>query len=251
MRRVCLFLVFCLVMTVPSARAFAQTDFKPAFGLEAHKPKEAQSSVPTPNSRMENWDGTEKVVVKVEQDSGPHFNASVFNKHRKKFNTLCKAMRADGRSDAMSVMMELNAYKDDSCPACRPLLSTLASACRPEKPRPTKSDKEKGITPTPIPKQREPNAATLDATALLFSAIYEGAHDSEAMPEVVKAMQRLKTILGTAEGKTQAEWEYFDMVNHLAFKPFEEYVNEQKRIKEKGPSFSESNGPKLDDLFNF
>ncbi len=177
------------------------------------------------------------------------FSEAIILKHRTLFKALCDSIEKDGRKDVTFAMLDINAYKDESCLSCRPLLKAFASGCKPSR---LKSAKKGEVlpTPSPIPKQREPNLEVISYTSAIFSEIADDAKNTETVEEILKGMDRLTAVLTAEEGRSAAEREYFMLISDYANAPFKSIAKEAAEHRNELPKFGEGGqGASLDELF--
>ena len=177
------------------------------------------------------------------------FSEALILKRRSLFKALCDATAKDGRKEALFGMLDVNAYKDESCVACRPLLKTFAAGCKagfvkaPKKGEPV-------ATPTSIPKQREPNLEAISYASTLFTLLADDAKDLGFGEEMLGAMHRLTAVLTAKEGRTIAEQEYYSLISHYANTPFQTLTKALQAQKQELPKFGEQErGQSLNELF--
>ncbi|MBX7139264.1 MAG: hypothetical protein K1X83_14915 [Oligoflexia bacterium] len=225
MRTDALKLLFCLSALCVPARLHA--DFNPNFGSDQHA-----------GAGQSQFD-SEHVEKKVK------FKSVMIGRRHSDFVALCKALQLDGRDEALSLLMDANAYKDEKCLACRPLLRAWALACKPKaktskKEKPTSVPEaaaapgaeagaaaaEPTATPTPEPtptrimKQREPNTQVLDMISRLFNALADDAVKSDQFALVRQGLDKMLLVLRAPDSKTAAEHEYYSYLADYAESPF-------------------------------
>lgn len=225
----------------------ASADFSPQFGLGGSS-----------RGQVTQTDGFSEPQA-VPTPRRVNVSSSAFAKYRRYFNQLCEGLYQDGRSATLFSILDLNAVPDESCVACRPLLKTIANACKPKAFAKKKietvarKDGAKGEeqvvailpTPTPLPRQRDPNLLAVDAMVTGFGAITEEFKYPE---ELIKAVRRLEYLLTAPDGKSIAEVEYFTILASYMKLPVDRMIKE-KGLEETGKP--KKNQEELNALFEF
>ncbi len=226
-------------LVIPGLSVSARADFNPQFGIEQ---SESASSDGFSPSNIEQAEPPKKINI----------SSTAFAKYRRYFSLMCQGLKADGRSESLFSIMDLNAVPDENCLACRPLLRTIANACKPKAiPKPVgKTDAEgEQLAPAEVvistPIQREPNLAVLDSAVRAFG---QASDEFKYPAELLKAADRLEFLLTAREGKTVAEREYFDILASYIRLPIKRMIRAHDLEGTGKPAKSKE---ELDALFDF
>ena len=131
-----------------------------------------------------------------------------FAQFRKGFQAICEQVYLDGRGERLSALLKAGPIDASDCVACRSLFSDFSLACKPPKvkmPAKPKKDEPAPATPTPLYRQRDPSAKSIEYSVTVFRALSERPEAELVYPAVDQLCQRLSQ----RGDKTPAEYDYF------------------------------------------
>ncbi len=130
-----------------------------------------------------------------------------YAKQKKAFRELCEKIEADGRREFMYKLLSADVSASDPCRACRLLLRTFSSACKPKRQLIMKNKGQEGRPEAE--KQPDPPASVSPAVAESAGALsLLLAEDDNLYRPSIAAVERLLKLLRSADGGDETERAY-------------------------------------------
>lgn len=227
-------LLFCSVLQGLSQEA----DFKPRFGVLEQPPED-----------LHLYEQRQKELEAEGTPEGPRLIPTYFTRFRPDIRRFCDAITKDGRREEFYSMVSPFTLRDDQCPACMPFFKEWSNACRPKEAR-----VRAGSTPAPeIVRQREMSLESVDAVTRAFSRI---AQERDYLPLIMPAVEKLLSLMRSADGKSSGAQEYFAAMAEYAAAPLLPYQRardaQSRRLKpESAEAGTVRSKEALDSLFDF